>query len=220
MDSAASAETAASSFHGLPALQAKGLPDELDRLEPLLEDDPANFDLVSAPPEQMTGVYQMEERADLLLSSQHLELIFSDPKSLVKFTNFLNAYRPQSIPILIYFLDALKAIRAITYANAISEALEPIPEYEFTERAPNSTQNNDLQEKADRAFEVLVREDLPAYIVHVWIQVVSVSIQRRITGTLAPHLREASEGLAEVFCLSDPSRHDNPIVFASEGKRL
>lgn len=36
-------------------------------------------------------------------------------------------------------------------------------------------------------------------------------------GTLAPHLREASEGLAEVFCLTDPSRPDNPIVFASEG---
>lgn len=36
-------------------------------------------------------------------------------------------------------------------------------------------------------------------------------------GTLPPHLREASEGLAEVFCLTDPSRPDNPIVFASEG---
>jgi len=33
---------------------------------------------------------------------------------------------------------------------------------------------------------------------------------------LAPHLREASEGLAEVFCLTDPSRADNPIVFVSE----
>lgn len=27
-----------------------------------------------------------------------------------------------------------------------------------------------------------------------------------------------SEGLAETFCLSDPARHDNPILFASEGK--
>jgi hypothetical protein len=26
----------------------------------------------------------------------------------------------------------------------------------------------------------------------------------------------ASEGLAEVFCLTDPSRYDNPIVFMSE----
>lgn len=35
-------------------------------------------------------------------------------------------------------------------------------------------------------------------------------------GTLPPHLKEQSEGLAEVFCLTDPSRSDNPIVFASE----
>lgn len=27
-----------------------------------------------------------------------------------------------------------------------------------------------------------------------------------------------SEGLAETFCLSDPARHDNPILFASEGE--
>lgn len=29
-------------------------------------------------------------------------------------------------------------------------------------------------------------------------------------------MREQSEGLAEVFCLTDPSRSDNPIVFSSE----
>jgi hypothetical protein len=63
----------------------------------------------------------------------------------------------------------------------------------------------------------MVQNDLPAYITHVYIQTVSLSITRRIIGTLPPHLREASEGLAEVFCLTDPSRPDNPIVFASEG---
>lgn len=26
-----------------------------------------------------------------------------------------------------------------------------------------------------------------------------------------------SEGLAETFCLTDPSRRDNPIIFASDG---
>lgn len=217
MESTHSADTVASSINILPPLQAKGL-DESDRLEPLLEDDPASFDLVAAPAAEISGMYQLEKRAEILLSSAHLEMIFSDPKSLVKFTTFLNIYRASSIPILIFYLDALKALRAITYANAISEALEPIKGFEFTEQAPLPTQNIALQQKAEQAFEVLVREDLPAYIVHVWIQVVSVSIQRRITGTLAPHLREASEGLAEVFCLSDPSRQDNPIVFASEGK--
>jgi hypothetical protein len=182
-----------------------------------MEDDPANFDLLAPPMDEMTGVYSMEKRAEQLFSSAHLEKIFLEPRSLLKFTNFLNTHRPQSIAILIFYLDALKALRAITYANAISEALEPIEGFPFTEQAPRSTQNAALEAKAKQAFDVLVREDLPAYIVHVWIHIVSVSIQRRVTGTMAPHLREASEGLAEVFCLTDPSRPDNPIVFASAG---
>jgi len=128
----------------------------------------------------------------------------------------LNAHRPKSIPVLIYYLDALKALRAIRYANAIAEALDPLKDFTFTDDVVRPTGNAKLEEKARQAFEILVRDDLPAYIAHTWVQVVSVSIQRRITGTLAPHLREASEGLAEVFCLTDPSRVDNPIVFASE----
>ena len=35
-------------------------------------------------------------------------------------------------------------------------------------------------------------------------------------GSMPTDLRDASEGLAEVFCLSDPSRHDNPIILASD----
>lgn len=31
-------------------------------------------------------------------------------------------------------------------------------------------------------------------------------------------LYSLSEGLAETFCLTDPSKTDNPIVFASEGR--
>ena len=117
---------------------------------------------------------------------------------------------------LIYYLDSLKALRAIEYANAITESLDPLHALNFTKTAPARTVNASLQARADQAFNVIVQEDLPAYVTYTWIQVVSESIHRRITGTLAPHLREASEGLAEVFCLSDPSRPDNPIVFASE----
>ncbi|CAK3882878.1 hypothetical protein AC579_8755 [Lecanosticta acicola] len=213
-----SQETSATSIHTLPPLQTKG-PDHSDAqyLEPVIEDDPRSWDLVAPlPNDQDRGMYALERRSDQLFSAEHLRTIFEDPKLLLRFTGFLNSHRPKSIPILIYYLDALKALRAINYANAIAEALEPIKGQGFTNEAAKPTSNTALEEKADRAFDVLVQEDLPAYIAHTWIQVVSVSIQRRITGTLAPHLREASEGLAEVFCLTDPSRTDNPIVFASE----
>jgi hypothetical protein len=217
-DSQDSIETSATSIHTLPPLQTKGPGNsDVHHLEPLMEDDPRSFDLFE--PEQESGnvgVYELEKQAMRLLSNDHLSAIFANSKLLLKFTGFLNSHRPQSIPLLIYYLDALKALRAIKYANAVAEALEPIASCEFTKKTTLDTANSALEEKANKAFDILVREDLPAYISYTWIQVVSVSITRRITGTLAPHLREASEGLAEVFCLSDPSRPDNPIVFASE----
>ncbi|KAK5711561.1 hypothetical protein LTR15_012402 [Elasticomyces elasticus] len=217
-DSIFSQDTNATSINTLPALQTKG-PDNSDaqQLQPLVEDDPQNFDLVDAPQETgMVGLYALERRAEQMFSSEHLQIIFDDPKLLLRFTGYLNSHRPKSIPILIYYLDALKALRAIRYANAVAEALDPIKGFTFTGETAPSTANTVLEDKARQAFEVLARDDLPAYIAHTWVQVVSLSIQRRITGTLAPHLREASEGLAEVFCLTDPSRPDNPIVFASE----
>jgi PAS domain-containing protein len=218
-ESIISQETEATSISTLPALQTKG-PDNSDaqHLEPVLEDDPASWDLVDPPDESggPQGRYALEKRAEQMFSAEHLRALFDDPKLLLKFTGYLNAHRPKSIAILIYYLDALKAIRAINYANAIAEALEPIRALDFTEQPAAPTKNTTLEKQAQAAFDMMVQEDLPAFIAHIWTQVVSVSIQRRITGTLAPHLREASEGLAEVFCLTDPSRADNPIVFASE----
>jgi len=187
----------------------------VSRLEPVVEDDPKSFDLIT-PSDGHERVFSLEDRADMLFSKAHLEEIFLDPALLLRFTGFLSTYRPGSIPILIYYLDAVKALRAINYANAISEVLEPIDGFDFTSHPARQTVNAVLEDKANQSFDVMVQNDLPAFITHIYVQLVSVSIQWRITGTLPPHLREASEGLAEVFCLTDPCRPDNPIVFASE----
>lgn len=208
-------ETQATSVE-LPALQAQSALDKSDPMEPLTGDPAGSFDLV-APAEEGRQAFSLEARSEQLFSRAHLEIIFANPSSLLRFTAFLSTHRSQSVPILIYYLDALKALKAIRYANAIAEALSPIPGYQFTADLAGPTANRELEDKATSAFNVLTSEDLPAFITHVFVQVVSQSISRRITGTLAPHLREASEGLAEVFCLTDPSRPDNPIVFASEG---
>ena len=188
-------------------------------MEPLTGDPAGSFDLV-APPESDHQAFSLETRSEQLFSRAHLEIMFSQPSSLLRFTAFLSTHRPQSVPILIYYLDALKALKAIKYANAIAEALSPITGHDFTADLASSTTNRELEDKAASAFDVLTEEDLPAFITNMYIQIVSMSISQRITGTLAPHLREASEGLAEVFCLTDPSRPDNPIVFASEGTLL
>jgi hypothetical protein len=213
-----SSQTNATSLPSLAPLQQKIL-DEHDTLEPLNEEDidPGSFDLVAPPGSEASKQYSLETRSEQVFSAEHLRIIFSDPSLLLQFTSFLSTQRPSSVPILIYYLDAIKAIKAISYANAIAEALEPISGYDFTADMVKSTTNEQLQEKASQAFDVMVREYLPAFVASTYIQTVSLSIQRRITGTLPAHLREASEGLAEVFCLTDPSRPDNPIVFASEG---
>ena len=208
-------ETQATSVE-LPALQAQSALDKSDLMEPLTGDPAGSFDLV-APVAEGRQAFSLEARSEQLFSRAHLEIIFANPSSLLRFTAFLSTHRPQSVPVLIYYLDALKALKAIRYANAIAEALSPIPSHNFTADLASPTTNRELESKAASAFTVLTHEDLPAFITHVFVQVVSQSISQRITGTLAPHLREASEGLAEVFCLTDPSRPDNPIVFASEG---
>jgi hypothetical protein len=221
-DSVISYETTASSTNAfntqnLAPLQQKGLSDDVDRLSPLLEDDPESFDLVVPNKAENSKSYSLEERSEKLFSKQHLEEIFKDTASLLRFTSFLSTARPKSVPVLIYYLDAMKALRAINYANAVAEALEPLQGHDFTQNPARTTVNAILEEKARAAFDSLVRDDLPAFITHAFIKVVSVSISKRVTGHLSPLLGEASEGLAEVFCLSDPSRPDNPVIFASEG---
>lgn len=189
--SIASGQTNATSLPSLAPLQIKGL--ENDLLEPLNEDDldPGSFDLV-APADGEAKKYSLENRSVQLFSTEHLEIIFADPSILLQFTAFMSSHRQASVPILVYYLDAIKALKAINYSNAIAEALDPIQGFDFTAREAKSTTNTDLEEKAAQAFQVMVREDLPAYITYTYIQTVSLSIQRRITGTLPSHLREAS----------------------------
>lgn len=213
-----SVDTKASSVEssGLAPLQIKSVLGEGEHLEPLIEDDPASFDLVLPADGDEGHKFQLEDRSEMMFSREHLLEIFKDTTLLLRFTNFLSARRPRSIALLVYYLDALKALRAIKYANAVAEALTPLDDHEFSLQQVKDTTNSTLEEKAKQAFDALVRDDLPAFITYTYIRVVSMSISRRITGTLPAHLREASEGLAEVFCLTDPSRKDNPIIFSSE----
>ncbi|KAK5012413.1 hypothetical protein LTR60_004392, partial [Cryomyces antarcticus] len=169
--SAISYETSASSVQDLPPLQTKGIQNDFDQLEPLMEDDPQSFDLVAPAYQQTTNVYSLEKRSEQMLSKEHLTVIFADPRLLSKFTSFLSAHRPSSVPILAYYLDALKALKAIKYANAIVEALEPINGRNFTEYHAPATVNAVLEDQVNKAFEAMVQDDLPAYIAYIWTQV-------------------------------------------------
>lgn len=208
----------------LPPLQANSNLDETeeDAYRPASDDEAGSYDLLGpgSLEDAQKKSWNLEKQSQALFSKEHLQIIFGDPSFLLKFTSFLGLHRPQSVPILVHYLDSLKALRALHYANAILEGLDAVPGLDFTSPTIDPTRNATLLKRATDAFDYLVREELPAYVTHEYIQIVSASISARISGMLAPHLREASEGLAEVFCLTDPSRPDNPIVFASEGEKL
>ncbi|KAJ8123719.1 hypothetical protein O1611_g9528 [Lasiodiplodia mahajangana] len=200
----------------LPGLQSMNLADQ-DGLKPLVaeEIDPASFDLV-APPGAPEPQYSVEVKSELLLSVEHLRVIFDDPKHMQKFTDFLYTLKPESVPLLNYYLNLVKALKAINYADAIIRELASINRTPSNELPLTETVSKSLMGRADETFGVLAQEELPAYVTHVWTQIVNITIKQRITNTLPPKLRDLSEGLAQVFCLTDPSRDDNPIVFASE----
>ncbi|KAK4177487.1 nonphototropic hypocotyl 1 [Triangularia setosa] len=200
----------------LYALQERG-PIETDDLEPLEEEEFSSscYDLV-APAPVVGEQYLLEERSDLLFSREHLEVIFSDPNFLASFTAFVRTRRPASVPLLVYYFESLKAMKALEYSNAVLGSLKSLEDHPFTQNSFTPTVNSVLQERMDMAFEALVREELPAFITHRWIQAASLTIRKRVTGTLPEDFQQLSEGLAEVFCLTDPSREDNPVIFASD----
>ena len=165
------------------------------------------------------SIASLEKRSDLLFSREHLQLILADSILSLKFSGFLRTYRPDSVPILAYYLDAIKAVKTIRYAEAIIKGLEPIPGHAFTSEANSATMVWVMEDKADRALDVLVKDDLPAFIAYIYVRTVDVALVDRVIGNEDLGSRAIADGLAEVFVLSDPSRPDNPIVFTSEGNR-
>lgn len=176
----------------LPALQTATV-EHSDGLEPLCEEEiePGSFDLV-LPETEETPLYSLEERSEFLFSPDHLRIIFGDFTLYQRFATFMGTHRPKSIPLLVYYLDTVKALAAFKYANAISQAVEPLDAYEFTRDATAVPEivNDCLERKANAAFELLAQEDLPAFITNEWMQFVEVSIRRRIVGSMPAHLKE------------------------------
>lgn len=179
----------------LPPLQVSNDDEARARgLAPLHEEavDPDSFDL--APPPQAdrekAEQYSLERRSLFMFSKTHLRIIFQDFRLLRKFTAFLVEYRPESVPLLVYHLDARKALAALKYSNAVSDCLRPVESLAFTRAATPKSINEDLRRKTEASFNALANDDLPAWITAVWMRTVEVSIRRRINGSLPAQLRE------------------------------
>ncbi len=176
-------------------------------------DQAQNFDLKPPPPN--SKVKHIDTLSEYLFSGEHLRVILKDPNFFLRFTAFLNRYKPHSAPVLVRYLEAQKAMKAVEYANALAETIKLAPgEHSSPCRAASIDPR--FEARSRRSFESLVDEALPAYITNALTRVVTESMVREITGTGTPVMRELVGGLAEVFCLADPSIKDCPIVYASE----
>ena len=176
-------------------------------------DNVQNFDLKPPPPN--SKVKNIDTLSESLFSGDHLRVILKDPSFFLRFTAFLNRYRPHSAPILVRYLEAQKAMKAVEYANALADTIRPTPG-EHSSPCPAASIDPRFEASSNRSFDTLVNEVLPAYITNCLTKVVTESMVREITGQGMPVMRELVGGLAEVFCLADPSVKDCPIVYASE----
>ncbi|KAI2830830.1 hypothetical protein CBS147320_6606 [Aspergillus niger] len=198
--------------------------DESEEFNPVY-DPGLSYDLIApshdtneAPP-----LHDLERLADLVFSSEHMLTILNNPRYLAQFREFLLEERPRSLHRLTYYLTARKALKAIDYANGLVRCV-------VDDAQPKSSTSGllgqkigeiahpALQQRVQEALKVLTDEELPAFITSRCIGITSRVVEERVRGTLPKRFQRTDEekGLAEVFCLTDPSRRDNPIVFASE----
>lgn len=178
--------------------------------------DPSqSFDLRPPPPNK--GIKLLDTQSDSMFSGDHLTTILRDPAFFLRFTAFLNRYKPHSAPVLVRYLETQKAMKAVEYANSVAYSIKPLPGDPPNQSCPAASVDPRFEARAKKAFDQLVHDALPMYITHTLVKVVTEYMVREITGTTMPMMRELVGGLAEVFCLSDPSLRDNPIVYASEG---
>lgn len=175
--------------------------------------DHQNFDLKPPPPN--TKVKHVDTLSERLFSGDHLRIILRDPSFFLRFTAFINRFKSNLAPVLVRYLEAQKAIKAVEYANALSDTMKPMPG-EHDSPCPAASIDPRFEQRARRSFDTLTSEGLSAYVTNALTKVVTEYMVREITGSGMPVMRELVGGLAEVFCLADPSIKDNPIVYASE----
>lgn len=207
----------------LPLLQVTNPYDGSDEFNPVREDG-LSYDLIVPYDGCDAPLHSLERMAEMMFSLDHMRTILHDPRYLAQFRKFLLDERPRSLSTLTYYLNACKALKAIEYTNSLVRLSVnvPPPSIQPVNRSHHYQPvgivgNPALQHRVQEALQALTAEELPAFITSRCISITSHIVEERVRGTLPEKFQGTSDALAEVFCLTDPSRPDNPIIFASEG---
>ncbi|KAJ5788727.1 PAS-associated C-terminal [Penicillium paradoxum] len=201
----------------LPLLQQINPNEGAPEFNPVTEEN-GSYDLIAPYDGGDLPLYKLERIADIMFSSEHMLTILNNPRYLSRFRDFLLEERPRSISTLTYYLNATKALKALQYANALIRLSVdvPPPTVQTDEESVGVTVNRVLEQRVVDGLLALTAEELPAFITSRCITITSKIVEERVRGTLPMKFRGTSNALAEVFCLTDPSRPDNPIIFASD----
>lgn len=157
-----------------------------------------------------------------MFCSDHMLAILSNPRYLARFREFLVQERPGSFSTLTYYLNASKALKAIEYANALVRLAVDVPTsgIQTAEHPVGPTANITLEQRVQAALDALTAEELSAFVTSTCINITAKVVQEHVRGTLPDKFKGTADALGEMFCLTDPSRPDNPIIFASGGMHL
>ncbi len=175
------------------------------------------FDLsVPIPIAKEVGIEHVMKR---LFSKEHLHFILADHVLFYRFSSFLNRFKPHIVPTLVRYLEMRKAMKAIEYANAVARSIRWPSHTDYCKFSKVQAAVTDVrfEDYATRELMLLCAEALPAFITHSLVGVITECVSKEITGQVIPVLQDLVGNLAEVFCLTDPSVQDNPIIYASEG---
>ena len=176
-------------------------------------DEPGSYDLKPPPPSVTHD--NIESLSGRFFSVDHLDIILRDQTQATRFTRFVNQYRKQHVSTLTRYLETKKAMTAVDYANALAEHIPSSPGHPPFLAA---TLDDRFEAKSKQIVEDLVEDALPAYVTHRLVLLVTDTLVKEITGNSVPIMRDLIPSLAEVYCVTDPSLPDNPIVYASEGE--
>ncbi|KAJ5306723.1 PAS-associated C-terminal [Penicillium antarcticum] len=203
----------------LPVLQQTNPNEGSEQFHPIIEEnEEQSYDLVAPYEGDAAPLHSLERQADLMFCSEHMLAILNNPRYLARFREFLHQERPGSLSTLTYYLNAYKSLKAIEYANALVRLAVDVPTagIETAEKPVGPTVNTALEARVQAALDALTAEELPAFITSTCISITSKVVEERVRGTLPDKFQGTADALAEVFCLTDPSRPDNPIIFASQ----
>ncbi|CAI7589485.1 unnamed protein product [Penicillium glandicola] len=202
----------------LPVLQQINPHEGSDQFNPIIEEnEETSFDLVAPYEGDAAPLHTLERQADLMFCSDHMLAILNNPRYLARFREFLSQERPGSFSTLNYYLNASKSLKALEYANALVRLAVDVPTsgVETAEQPVGRTVNVALERRVQVALDALTAEELPAFITSTCINITGKVVEERVRGTLPDKFQGTADALGEVFCLTDPSRPDNPIIFAS-----